>query len=150
MAVSATWYGQALVGQWGTTAARRVDWGSDTIKCLLATSSYTPDVDAHDFLADITGEVANGNGYTTGGETLASKTGPTYTSGTNTLALDAADITWTFTASKTARYAVIYKDTGASATSPLMGYVDFGSDQTSSGTFKITWAAGGIFTVTAS
>ncbi len=51
----------------------------------------------------------------------------------------------------TARYAVIYDTTpGSSATDPLIAYVDFGSDQSSSaGTFSIVWDAAGIFTTTA-
>ena len=37
----------------------------------MLTSSYSPDRDAHDYQNDLTNEVANGNGYTTGGATLA-------------------------------------------------------------------------------
>ena len=47
-----------------------VNLASDTIKCALTTNSYTPNFDTHDFYNDITNEVANGNGYTTGGATL--------------------------------------------------------------------------------
>jgi hypothetical protein len=36
---------------------------------------------------------------------------------------------------------VIWKDTGSAATSPLLGYVDFGADETSSGTFTLQWDA---------
>jgi hypothetical protein len=117
-----------------------VDWDADTIKCGLATSSYTPDQDAHDFYNDITNEVANGNGYTTGGVALTTSA-PAYDSASNTLRLDASDAQWT-SASFTARYAFVYKDTGSAATSPLLGYVDFGGDETvSSGTFTIAWDA---------
>jgi hypothetical protein len=48
---------------------KEIDFDSDTIKAILLTSSYTPDV-AHDYKNDLTNEVANGNGYTTGGFTL--------------------------------------------------------------------------------
>lgn len=140
MAATGKWYGLAISGQFSTTAARRVDWGTDTIKVLLTTSSYTPNQDTHDFLDDITNEVANGSGYTTGGETLGTKA-LTYDTASNTVRLDAADTVWTFSGSKTMRYAVVYKDTGSSATSPLMGYIDFGSDQTSSGTFTLQYDA---------
>ena len=46
---------------------------------------------------------------------------------------------------------MIYDDTPATAaTKPLIGYVDFGSDQSSSaGTFSVVWDAAGIFTTTA-
>lgn len=134
------WYGQAGLGMVSTTAARRFDWVTDTIKVTLHTSTYVPNQDTHVFASDLTNEVANGNGYTTGGVTLGTKS-TAYDSASNTNRLIAAAASWTFTASKTARIAAIWKDTGAAATSPLLGYVDFGSDQTSSGTFTIQWDA---------
>ena len=149
MAISAKWYGKALEGQYGATAARRVDWVTDTIKVALTTSSYTPDQDAHDFFNDVTNEVANGNGYTSGGATLGTKS-VNYDGTTNVTSLRAATSSWT-TASFTTRYAIIYKDTGVTTTSPLLGYVDFGADQTvSSGTFSIAWdATDGVLKITA-
>lgn len=136
------WYAQAHVGMVGATAARRFDWVTDTIKVMLATSAYTPDQDAHDFRNDVTAvEVANGGGYTTGGVTLSGKS-VTYASGTKRTQLKASNISWTITTSLTARYAIAYKDTGAAATDPLLGYSDFGSDQTvSAGTFGVDWDA---------
>jgi len=123
---------------------KEVDWDSDTIKVLLCTSSYTPNQDTHDYADDLTNEVANGNGYTTGGATLASKTA-TYDAGNNRLTLDAADVVWA-ASTITARYAVIYDSTpGSAATNPLIAYIDFGSDvSSSSGNFTITWDSNGI------
>ena len=73
----------------------------------------------------------------------------TYNSATNTIVLDADDQTWT-SSTITARYAVVYDATPATnATKPLIGYVDFGSDQSSSnGNFTITWDATGIVRIT--
>lgn len=48
-----------------------VDLDSDTIKCALTTSTYTPNFDTHDFFDDVTNEVS-GTGYSAGGATLAS------------------------------------------------------------------------------
>ncbi|MFC9766736.1 hypothetical protein ACFVJ2_33630, partial [Rhodococcus jostii] len=64
--------------------------------------------------------------------------------------LDAADSSWT-TSTITARYAIIYNSTpGTDATRPLIAYVDFGADvSTTAGTFTITWDAAGIVTLTA-
>jgi hypothetical protein len=116
-----------------------VDWDADTIKVALCTSAYTPNQDTHDFFDDITNEVS-GTGYTAGGYTLTTSA-PAYDATSNTLRLDADDATWT-NASFTARYAIIYKSTGTAGTSPLLGYVDFGGDETvSSGTFSISWDA---------
>lgn len=143
MAVSAKLYGPALAIVWSAG----INWGSDTIKVALLTSSYTPDQDAHNYFDDVSAYEVTGTGYTAGGATLASKTNA-YTSGTNTMALDAADSTWT-SSTITARYAALYKDTGTASTSPLIGYVDFGADQSSSaGPFTITWDAAGIATFT--
>jgi hypothetical protein len=144
MAVTAFLYGSFPA----KLANKEIDWDSDTIKVALTTSSYTPNQDTHDYFDDITNQVS-GAGYTSGGATLASKT-VTYTSGTNTQAFDAADVTWT-SSTITARYAVIYDSTGVSSTSALIGYVDFGADVTSSGgDFTIQWNASGIFTIAVS
>lgn len=126
---------------------KEVDFDSDTIKVALLSSSYTPDQDAHDYFNDVSSYEVTGTGYTTGGATLASKTA-TYDSGTNVIVLDAADVTWS-SSTITARYAVIYDSTGTSSTSALIGYVDFGSDQSSTnGNFTITWDSTGIVRIT--
>lgn len=143
MAVTAKLYGQAPL----KFANKEIDWDTDTIKVALCTSSYTPNQDTHDYYDDITNEVANGNGYSTGGATLGTKTN-TYTADGNINKFDAADTVWS-DSSITARYAIIYCSTGTASTSALIGYVDFGEDKVSaSGTFTITWNADGIFTAT--
>lgn len=126
---------------------KEVDFDSDTIKVALLTSSYTPNQDTHDYFNDVSSAEVTGTGYTAGGITLASKTA-TYDSGTNVIVLDAADVTWS-SSTITARYAVVYGSTGTSSTSPLIGYVDFGSDQSSTnGNFTITWDSTGIVRIT--
>lgn len=126
---------------------KEVDFDSDTIKVALLSSSYTPDQDAHDYFNDVSTYEVSGTGYTSGGATLASKTA-TYDSATNVIVLDAADTTWA-SSTITARYAVIYDSTGTASTSALIGYVDFGSDQSSTnGNFTITWDSTGIVRIT--
>ncbi|MGD9889704.1 MAG: hypothetical protein AB7R89_25725 [Dehalococcoidia bacterium] len=146
MAVTAFVYSQIM----GTAFDEEIDILADTLKVLLATSSHTPDQDADDYHADVDNEVANGNGYTTGGETLGSVTFA-YTAGTNTWAHDAADTSWA-SSSFTARYAIEYDSTpGSSATNPLMSFQNFGGDfTTSSGTFTVAWNASGLWTITIS
>lgn len=121
-----------------------IDLDSDTIKVALTISSYTPNQGTHDFFDDITNEVS-GTGYTAGGATLGSKTVTADT--TNHRAVfDAADTSWTTSTITNARYAVIYKDTGSAATSPLIALIDLGANYSSvAGTFQITWHADGIF-----
>ena len=126
---------------------KEVDFDSDTIKVALLTSSYTPNQDTHDYFNEVSANEVTGTGYTAGGITLASKTA-TYDSGTNVIVLDAADVTWS-SSTITARYAVVYGSTGTASTSPLIGYVDFGSDQSSTnGNFTITWDSTGIVRIT--
>lgn len=129
--------------------APNIDYLSDTIKVMLCTSTYTPNKDTHVFKSDVTNEVT-GTGYTATGATLANKTA-TYNSGTHTVILDGDDTTWA-SSTITARYAVIYDATPATdATRPLIGYVDFGSDVSSSnGNFTIQWDAAGVAKVTVS
>jgi hypothetical protein len=127
---------------------KEVDWDSDTIKVALLTSSYTPNQDTHDYFDDVSANEVSGTGYTAGGQTLGSKT-VTYDSANNVIVLDAADVTWS-SSTITARYAVVYDDSGATAgTKALIGYVDFSSDQSSTnGNFTITWDATGIVRIT--
>ena len=127
---------------------KEVDWDSDTIKVALVSSSYTPNQDTHDYFDDVSSYEVTGTGYTTGGQTLGSKT-VTYDSANNVIILDAADTTWS-SSTITARYAVIYDDSGATAASKaLIGYVDFSSDQSSTnGNFTITWDSTGIVRIT--
>lgn len=132
----------------GKALNKEVDWDSDTIKVMLLSSAYSPDQDAHDYLDDVVANQVTGTGYTAGGATLASKT-ITYDGANNVTVLDAADVTWP-SSTVTARYAVIYDDAGATNSQKvLLGYVDFGSDQSStSGNFTITWDSTGIFRLT--
>jgi hypothetical protein len=126
---------------------KEVDFDTDTIKVALLSSSYTPDQDAHDYFNDVSSAEVSGTGYTAGGNTLGSKTA-TYDSANNVIVLDAADTTWS-SSTITARYAVVYDSTGTASTSPLIGYVDFGSDQSSTnGNFTITWDSTGIVRIT--
>lgn len=119
-----------------------IDLDTDTIKVALVTSTYTPDQDVHDFFDDITNEVS-GTGYTAGGASLANKA-VTADNTDNEGVFDADDVSWT-TATITARAAIVYKSTGTASTSPLICYIDFGSDKVSTaGTFTISWNAEGI------
>jgi len=111
------------------------DLAADTLKIALYTSSAS--LDASTTAYTTSNEVANGNGYTTGGETLANKT--VSTSGT-TAFFDADDPTWT-SASFTARGALIYNDTNGDK---AIAILNFGGDFTvSSGTFRIVFPAAG-------
>jgi len=119
-----------------------IDLDTDTVKVMLVTSGYAPDQDLHEFKSSVTNEVS-GTGYTAGGAAPANKA-VTQDNTNNRMVFDADDVTWANSAI-TARGAVLYKDTGVDGTSPLIAYMDFGSDKSSnSGNFTIQWNAAGI------
>lgn len=145
IAVSAKAYGGFLL----SLVNKEIDLDTDSIKVMLVTSSYTPNQDTHRYKSSVTGE-SSGTGYTAGGVALAS-VAVTYDAATNTVKFDADDVAWN-ASTVTARYAVIYDGSpGSDATRPLIAYVDFGEDvSTTSGTFQITWSSSGILTLTVS
>lgn len=53
---------------------KEIDFDSDNLVLTLHTSAYTPNLDTHDYVDDITAELAAGGGYATGGWPLTSKT----------------------------------------------------------------------------
>jgi hypothetical protein len=134
---------------YGLTAQKMIDgstpivWTTASLKVALTTSTYTPNQDTHHFFSDITNEIT-GTGYTAGGATLGSPT-TTYDTASDQIRLDAADTSWT-TSTLTARDAIVWCDTaGASTTDPVIGWVNFGADvSTTAGTFQITWDSTGI------
>lgn len=144
MAVTAFMYGKALQRAFN----KEIDWDSDTIKVALVGAGYTPNQDTHDYWdVSVQSSEVTGAGYTAGGTALTSRTFA-YDATTNAVRLDAADVSWA-NSTVSARYAVIYDDTPAS-NKPLLGYVDFGTVQTTAGTtFQVVWHANGIFEVAA-
>jgi hypothetical protein len=110
-------------------ASGQINFLGGTARAMLCTSAYSPKQDTHRFKSDVSNEIT-GTGYTPGGTALTTKTAP-YDGPTNTLTLDADDPTWAG-ATLTARYLVFYIDTGTASTSPLISYVDFGADVSSS------------------
>jgi predicted enzyme related to lactoylglutathione lyase len=102
-------------------------------KIALYTSAATLGAGTTTYTGSTTGEVANGGGYTTGGEILTVSQIPTNGGSGTTAYIDFADVTWS-AATITARGALIYNSTDDTAVAAL----DFGSDKTStSGDFTI-------------
>ena len=101
-----------------------VDFLVDTIKIALYNNTAT--LNASTTAYTTTGEVVT-TGYTATGNTLT----PSVTLGSDGIAyVDFADTSWT--ASITARGALIYKDGGTA-----ICVLDFGSDKTSAATFTV-------------
>lgn len=116
---------------------------------MLVSSSFTPNIDTNTWKSDITNEVT-GTGYTAGGATISPVT-MSYNSSTHTMSFTAPTASWA-TSTITARYAVLYDATPSTdATRPLIGYVDFGGNISSTtATFSVTWDPSGIGSVTVS
>lgn len=111
------------------------NFATDTFRVVL--SNTAPNAATMSVRADIT-EVANGNGYTTGGQVVpivaSSQTGGTYTATVNTT------LTWTGTGSGFGplRYAYMFDDTNA--TDRLVGVWDYGSSVTVASGETFQWA----------
>lgn len=116
---------------------------SATVKVALLSSAYTPDIDANQFWSDVSANEVVGAGYTAGGQALANKT-VSQDNANDRGKFDADDTNWPGS-TITARYAVLYQDTGVPGTSHLLGYIDFLTNKSSNGgTFSLQWQAAGI------
>lgn len=120
-------FGKAFSGQ--------IVIGTDTIKVMLMTSSYTENKD-HDFRSDFTNEVS-GTGYTAGGATATCSVTVDDTNDRMDLTLGGA--TWS-SSTITARKAGYYKSRGGAASADeAIALNDFGSDvSTTAGTFTLS------------
>ncbi len=123
-----------------------INFAADTFKLMLLSASHTTNIDTQVFISDVSAnEVAASGTYAAGGIalTLTSSTDDTNDKGV----LDATDVSVT-SATIAARYAVLYKDTGTPASSPIVAIYDLGSTiNSTSGTFAITINASGLLTL---
>lgn len=123
------------------------DLDADGFKLALFTSSHTPAASDTTF-SSLTNQVS-GNGYTAGGEALASVT---WAQTSGVAKFDAADVVYTASGgSITARYAVLYNTTVAGA-GDLIGYFLLDATPadvtaTDGNTLTIQWHTDGIFTL---
>ena len=102
---------------WKAEIGKVANLSSDVFKILLTTSSYTPNASTHSVLSDVTNELS-GSGYAR--QTLGSVVW-SQTAGTATF--DFADPVFSAVGGTlTARYWVIFDDTVASPTKPLVAY----------------------------
>lgn len=118
------------------------DFANDTLKIALTNSA--PNAATNTTLSDIT-QIANGNGYTTGGTAVANVTS-TRSGGNYTLNGDDVVFTASGGAIATFRYIVFYNDTATG--DPLIGFADIGEakDITDGNSFTVEFNASGIIT----
>lgn len=137
------WY---FVNMFETALNKEIDFITDDIASSLHTVTYVPNQDTHDFLDDLTNQLATANGYTNEDGTGTGKllAGKGHTNTLNVSSLDADNVVWTSSgAGFTARIDVLSDvTTNVTTTDPLLLWVDFGQNETASGggTFTIDWS----------
>lgn len=136
MATGSGWYNKAL----NSLAAAGINLGSADVRCMLVQSSYTPDVDAHEFVADISASEVTVGGYgrvTCTGETLTRDDA----NDRQDFSLDNAAFT-SLVAGETIGKAVIFVQVTNDADSILLGYIGFTNTPTNGGDFTVKWNNG--------
>jgi hypothetical protein len=111
---------------------------TDTLKCSLVTTGYTPNLATDQFY-----NIIAGGNITAAGVALASKSGAGGT-------LSAANVTFTSVSGAQSAYLVLYKDTGTSSTSPLIGLIDTATGlpvTPNGGNITVAWSSGQVFTL---
>src|SRR5574344_732199 len=105
--------------------SQQINLATDTIRVALLPSSYVANKDTHRFWLDVALSEITGVGYTPGGAVL---TGATLTKqdASDNVRFLASDVSWA-ASTITARYAILYKDTGNPADSTLIAAIDFGA-----------------------
>lgn len=126
-----------------------VNLATDTTKCMLVTSSYTPTIATDQYASTPqANEVSAGTAYSAGGQTI---TGQACTLTPDTVTFSCGNIVFSQDASTgftNARYAVLYKSTGTMSTSPLIAYADLGGNKSNQGgSLTIQIDAAGVFTL---
>lgn len=129
MAIAAKLYSKFPMNAMGGDASGDgpMDILSDDIRITLHTATYVPNQSTNEVKADATNELSTANGYTALGQAIAGKT--LVSSGLVTT-FDGTDVTWTLTGAITFSIIVVWDNTPATPTDPLILYSDIGSPQT--------------------
>lgn len=122
-------------------ATKKIDFLTDVFKIILVGSGFVFNKDTHETYANVSGsELPTANGYTVGGNVL---TGVAVNEDDvdDRTEITWANTSWTATGGTIgpARGAIIYDDTVASPSKPIVMYIDFGADYSQ--------AAGGVATI---
>jgi hypothetical protein len=105
---------------------------SNTLKVILVSSSQNVSAGGPNTYASVTSQLANGNGYTTGGETLATVSVSTVDSSG---VVDFADVSWSG-ATFSANGCIVYNDSHSSKS--IIAVYDFGGEKSATnGEFKL-------------
>lgn len=121
-------------------ASGAIDFNTDTIKAALIDEGTYTYAATHDFLDDVSGIIGTA-------QTIATPTVGTVAAGV----FDGDNVTFTAVSGASVESILLYKDTGAAATSPLIGLIDQVSAglpvTPNGGDITITWNASGILSI---
>lgn len=108
---------------------KTVSFSADVFKVILMQQDFIFSEDAHETYSLVSAdELETGSGYIAGGQTL-SGVAVTENDTTNSAYVTWDNLSWTFnTTAVTTRGAIIYDDTVASPSKPVVGYIDFGDN----------------------
>jgi len=126
-----------------------IDWESDNVKCALLGDSYTFAAThavwtTGDSLAPKSFEIANGNGYTTGGSSL-DNCAVSQDDTADWAKLDADDEVWSGATINTWGAVLYIFDEDSN---PLVSYFDFGAQKSvSTGSLTLQWSTDGLMTI---
>lgn len=102
-----------------------VTWGSDDVYLALASSAYTPDIDAHDFWNDVTANEVTGTNWPAGGVQADGETLSLVTAN-NDVEFDVTDEVVASVTLSDGKHLIVYSRTnGTDATRELIGYATF-------------------------
>jgi len=120
---------------------KEIDFDNDSFKIILMDTGFTFDRDAHATYANVSAsELATGNGYTQDTKTLSAAPTVTEDDANDRLSVTWDNVTWTAAGGSIGPTpgAIIYDDTTGDNT--VVGYIDFGGDQTQADTGVATIA----------
>lgn len=102
-----------------------VVWGSDDLYLALASSSYTVDIDAHNFWDDVVSNEVTGMNWSANGQQLTGEA-VSLVIGSNDVELDFTDVSVGSVTLSDGKHAIVYSRTpGSDATRELVGYCTF-------------------------
>jgi hypothetical protein len=111
------WYGPAIKRM----VDGEIDFNGHTFKATLLDSTYTPNADTHDDLADVIADEVTGTNWAAGGQTLTVSTA--IDTANNRVSFTATDISVASVTLSDGKHLVIWDDTHAS--DALIGYITF-------------------------
>lgn len=114
-----------------------INWLTDNIKiALVDTGAYTVNLSTHTYLSDVPSGAIIATSANLDSKTVSGN------------AADAADVSFSSVTGASVEAIVVYKDTGSTATSRLISYIDTGTGlpfTPNAGNIQIQWSVNGVF-----